>query len=353
VRNYAEHDEDKNLPWSTKSLWQCYERGAQEFGWSKRPMAPRSMAEGHVLIGWGMATSVYPARRSPASALARLHADGTVLVEAGSQDLGTGTYTIMTQVAADTLGVPVSAVTFRLGDTNYPQTPVSGGSQTAASTGSGVYEAAKALREVVYRLAAPHFPASADAAAMILDRDRISFAQQNRSVRLTELLAGRPYIETTASAKQGPEAKQYSMYSFGAQFAEVRVDADLGQIQVARMVGAFAAGKILNSKTARSQFMGGMVWGIGLALYEDTIYDERLGRIVNNNLAEYHVPTNADVGSINVHWIDEDDRHVSPIGAKGIGEIGITGAAAAIANAVFHATGKRVRDLPITLDKLL
>ena len=322
LKNYAEQDPDKNLPWSTKSLRECYKQGAERFGWAKRSPEPRSMRQGNMLIGYGMATAVYPARRSPASALARMYPNGSVLVEAGSQELGGGTYTIMTQIAADALGIPVSRVTFKLGDTRYPETPVSGGSQTAATTGSAVYEAATALRQ---KLAA--LPAGAR--------------------------SSQPYIEARASTKENEDAKKFSMYSFGAQFAEVRVDADLGQIHVARMTGVFGAGKILNAKTARSQFMGGIVWGISMALHEHTVYDQRLGRIVNNNLAEYHVPTNADVGLIDVTWVDEDDQHVSPIGAKGIGEIGITGSAAAVANAVYHATGKRIRDLPITPDKLL
>ena len=321
LKNYAERDEDKNLPWSTKSLRECYREGAARFGWARRKAEPRSMREGNALVGWGMATAVYPARRSPASAKARMYADGRVVVEAGSQELGGGTYTIMTQIAADALGVPVSRVTFRLGDTRYPETPVSGGSQTAATTGTAVYEAAKALRAKL---------------------DGLGTNWKNR-----------PFVEAEASTGPNPDAKKYSMYSFGAQFAEVRVDADLGQIRVARMTGIFAAGKILNALTARSQFMGGMVWGVSFALHEHTVYDERLGRIVNNNLAEYHVPTNADIGTIDVGWVEEDDPHVSAMGAKGIGEIGITGSAAAIANAVYHATGKRVRDLPITLDKLI
>lgn len=322
LRNYAEQDENKGLPWSSKSLRECYRQGAERFGWSRRPIEPRSMSDGNHVIGWGMATSVYPARRSPASARARAYPDGNFLVEAGSQDLGGGTYTIMTQIAADVLGVPVSRVTFRLGDTRYPETPVSGGSQTTASAGSAVFEAATALKEKLSRMTR------------------------------TEV-AAQPYVEAEASTGENPDAKKFSSYSFGAQFAEVRVDRDLGQIFVSRMTGVFAAGKILNAKTARSQFIGGMVWGISMALHENTIYDPRLGRIVNNNLAEYHVPTNADVGNIDVAWVDEDDRHVSFTGSKGIGEIGITGSSAAIANAIYHATGKRVRDLPITPDKLL
>ncbi len=350
LKNYAERDENKDLPWSGKSLRECYRVGAQRFGWSRRKMEPGSMRDGHMLVGWGMATSVYPARRSPASARARLNPDGTVLVEAGSQELGGGTYTIMTQIAADQLGAPVRSVTFVLGDTRYPETPVSGGSQTAATCGSAVYEAARALRQKVLDLAG--IPA-ADADQLRIENGRI--AAGSRSVSIRDLFArtGHPYLAAQASTKPGEETKQYSMFSFGAQFAEVRVDADLGQLEVARMTGVFDAGRILNAKTARSQFMGGMVWAISMALHEKTVYDPTLGRIVNNNLAEYHVPTNADVPAIDVAWIDGNDQKVSPIGARGIGEIGITGGAAAIVNAVFHATGKRIRDLPITPDKLL
>ncbi len=358
LKNYADTDEDKKLPWSSKSLKECYRRGAERFGWSKRPPEPRATRDGHALVGWGMATSVYPARRSPASAKARLNADGTVVIEAGSQDLGGGTYTIMAQIAADTLGVPVSTVTSRLGDTRYPETPVSGGSQTAATTGSAVQAAAQALREKLFKILMddPKLTRTgAMPADIMIDKDRISLrgASANQSIQNLTERSGLAYIEAEASTKANPEAKQYSSYAFGAQFVEVRVDADLGQIHVSRMVGVFGAGKILNAKTARSQFIGGMTWGISFALHEKSAYDERLGRIVNNNLADYHVPTNADVGLIEVEWIDEDDLIVSPIGAKGIGEIGITGASAAIANAVYHATGKRVRDLPITPDKLL
>ncbi len=310
------------------------------------------MRDGHSLVGLGMATSVYPAKRAAASARARMTADGTILVEAGSQDVGGGTYTTMTQIAADALGVPVSQVIFKLGDTRYPETPVSGGSQTSASAGSAVYMAARALRQKLLELVAGGAPgASPD--DLVIEKNRIGLKGSDTTRSLQEVLAGKPFPEAEATAKPGDEVKQYSMYSFGAQFAEVHVDADLGQIQVVRMVGAFGAGQILNAKTARNQFIGGMVWGISMALHENTTYDERLGRVVNNNLAEYHVPVNADIGSIETLWVDEDDRYVSAIGAKGIGEIGITGAAAAVANAVYHATGKRVRDLPITLDKLL
>ncbi len=359
LKNYADEDPDKQLPWSSKSLRECYQRGAERFGWNKRPMDPRTMRDGHTLIGWGMATACYPTRRSAAGATARLFGDGTALVESGTQDLGTGTYTIMTQLAADALGLPMSQVTFRLGDTQYPETPVSGGSQTAASTGSAVHAASMALRDKLIGMAiadqhSPLFQARAD--EIIAADGRLALARDpQRGETYQALIArhGLKQVEATAKSEPGEEKKQYSMYGFGAQFAEVRVDADLGQIRVSRMLGVFATGRILNAKTARSQFMGGMVWGLGMALEEHTQYDERLGRIVNNNLAEYHVPVNADVPSIDVEWVDEQDSHINPIGAKGIGEIGITGSVDAIVNAIFHATGRRVRDLPVTLDKLL
>jgi xanthine dehydrogenase YagR molybdenum-binding subunit len=288
--------------------------------------------------------------------MARLLKDGTFLVESGTQDLGTGTYTVMTQIAADAIGVSPGHVEFRLGDTDYPQGPVSGGSQTAASVGSAVHLAGKALREKIVQMAISD-PASPVHGANTQDV-RIADGQISAGAKFETLtaLVGRHaagFIEAQADAKPGDEKDRFSMYAFGAQFAEVRVDADLGQLRVSRMTGVFGAGKILNPKTARSQFMGGMVFGIGLALYEQTVMDQRLGRIVNNNLAEYLVPVNADVPDIDASWVDEVDEHVNPIGVKGIGEIGITGAAAAIANAVYHATGKRVRDLPITLDKLI
>jgi xanthine dehydrogenase YagR molybdenum-binding subunit len=284
-----------------------------------------------------MATATYPARQSAASAVARIDREGRVLVQAGTQDIGTGTYTIMAQIAADALGLPVERVRFELGDTTLPETPVSGGSQTASSTGSAVQAAARELKKKLVALGAP------------LRGQELGLKQ------LDALLAkmSEPELRAEARTEEKAERKRHSGHSFGAPFVGGRIAPDLRQIRVTRCVSAFAAGKILNPKTARSQYIGGMVWGIGLALLEHTARDPRNGRIVTRDLADYHVPVNADIPELDVILVDERDPYVNEIGAKGIGEIGITGIAAAIANAVHHATGKRVRDLPITLDKLL
>ena len=358
LRNYAERDEGEDKPWSSKSLRECYRQGATRFGWAKRRAEPRSQRDGHYLVGYGMASATYPARQSGSSASARLRRDGSVLVQAGSQDIGTGTYTIMAQIAADALGLPIARVSFELGDTALPETPVSGGSQTASSTGSAVRLAALALRDKLVATAI----ADGKSSLYGLPANGVSFvggelsagngAKKDSLSALVER-SGQPEISAQASTQEKEERKKFSLHSFGAQFVELRVDEDTGEVRVARALGAFAAGKILNPKTARSQFLGGMVWGIGFALQEHTVRDPHSGRVVTRDLADYHVPVHADIPALEVLSIAEDDPHVNEIGAKGIGEIGITGMAAAIANAVFNATGKRVRDLPITLDKLI
>jgi xanthine dehydrogenase YagR molybdenum-binding subunit len=332
IKNYAERDPESGHPFSSKSLRECYTQAAERFGWSRRNPAPRSMRDGDALVGLGMSTATYPAKRQPASAVARLLADGVIVVQAATHEFGTGTYTAMSQVAANALGVPVDRIRFELGDTDYPENPISAGSMTAASTGPAVHAAALALRERIESLGG-----------------RPSDVQSCRT--LVDGNGGRP-IDARASAKPDDEARRYSMHSFGAVFAEVRVDPDLGDIRVARIVAAYGAGQILNAKTARSQLAGGIVYGIAMALHEQTAIDPRTGRYLNADLSEYLVPVNADVPDIDVILIDEADAYVDPIGVKGIGEIGTTGVAAAIANAVFHATGVRVRDLPITLDKV-
>jgi len=358
LRNEPTIDPEKKLPWSSRSLRQCYDCGASAFGWSRRSLKPASMRDGRISVGWGLAAATYPANRQAASARARITAEGTVIVQSGTQDLGTGTYTVMTQVAADSLGVPMQHVRFELGDSNLPEAPVSGGSQSVASVAPAVRAVALALRGKLITLAiedraSPLRGVSPD--DIIIDQGLIGSRLNSIREPLAAIVAraGGADIIAEADAQPGAEKKQYSMHSFGAVFAEVHVDLELGQIRVPRVVGRYGIGKLLNAKTGRSQLMGGIVWGIGMALMEESVPDERRGRIVNSNLAQFHVPTNADIGDIDVAVVAEDDPYINSLGARGIGEIGITGVAAAIANAVYHATGIRVRELPITLDKLL
>jgi xanthine dehydrogenase YagR molybdenum-binding subunit len=316
--NHADVNPSDGKPWSSKSLKECYARAAERFGWANRKREPRSMRDGRTLIGYGMATATYPAHRAPASAKAVLNADGTVVISSGSHEMGCGTATIMAQVAADALGIPASRVQFLYGDTTLPTAPISAGSMTASSVGAAVHEVALALKK--------------------------------RMAESTE----RP-LEVRVDSKPEESAQQYSMHAFGAHFAEVGVDQDLGIVRVRRMVSAFAAGKVLNAKTARSQYLGGIVQGISAALMEQTHFDKRpsIASFTNVNLGEYLVPVHADIRNLDILFVEENDPYVNPIGAKGIGEIGIVGVMPAIANAVYHATGKRIRDLPITIEKLL
>lgn len=358
LRNYADADPESGKPWSSKSLRECYRLGAERFGWKERNPVPGSMRADGMQVGWGMATASYPANRQGASARVQLLPDGTALVSSGSQDLGTGTYTVMAQVAADVLGLPIAKVRFMLGDTNLPEAPVSGGSQTVASVSPAVREAAlSALQKLVeLAVADPDSPLSGIKPDEVVAQDgRLSHRGDTRrgeSIAVIVARHGQP-VDATATVQPGEEKKRYSMHSFGAVFAEVRVDPMLGTISTPRIVGAYGVGKLLNRKTGHSQLMGGIVWGMSMALFEKAEYDSQTGRVANGNLAEYHVPVNADVGTIDISVVDETDPYINPLGAKGIGEIGITGVAAAIANAVYHATGKRIRDLPITLDKVL
>jgi xanthine dehydrogenase YagR molybdenum-binding subunit len=333
LKNYADKDPDNGHPFSSNSLRECYARAAERFGWSRRNPKPRSMRDGDLLVGWGTSTATYPAKRMPASALARLTTDGGIVVQAATHELGTGTYTSMSQVAADALGVPVERIQFELGDTDYPENPISAGSMTASSTGPAVHAAALALREQI--------------------ESRGGRAADVESCRALIAKNGGLDIEGRASVKPGEEQQRYSMHSFGAVFAEARVDPDLGEIRIPRIVAAYGVGRVLNEKTARSQLVGGIVYGLAMALHEHTAIDPATGRYLNADLSEYLVPVNRDVADIDVLFVDERDPYVDPIGVKGIGEIGTTGVAAAIANAVYHATGVRVRDLPITLDKVL
>ena len=333
--NHADVDPVEGKPFSSKSLKECYRRAAERFGWPARTREPRSMRDGRLLIGQGMASATYPAHRSPASARARVNGDGTFVISSGSHEMGMGTATVMAQVAAGALSVPPERVRFEYGDTTLPQAPISAGSMTASSVGSAVHEAARALRQKVAELNGGKDIVSADDYGSILHAHYL------------------PSVEARVDAKPDPESEKYAMHAFGCHFAEVSVDPDLGVVRLRRMVSAFAAGRVLNAKTARSQYLGGIVQGIGMALLEQTHYDRRFGSFTSINLGEYLVPVNADVRNLDVIMVEEEDTHVNPIGAKGIGEIGIVGVAPAIVNAVYHATGKRIRALPVTLEKLL
>jgi len=315
--NYADLDPQTKHPFTEKHLRECYQQGADKFGWSRRNHQPRSMRDGSLLIGWGMATETYPANRQPASALVRVKPDGRVLVASATHEIGNGTYTVLAQVAADALGFSPDLIDVEIGDTVLPESPISAGSMTVASVTPAVQAAAMEVR----RKWTPEAKLPIEAVVKV---------SPDRNLK-----------------------KSFAPHSFGAVFAEVSVNEPIGMVRVRRVVAVYDVGRLINERTAKSQFISGIVWGISLALHEDTHVDSRNGRIVNANLAEYHIPVNMDIGAIDVSAVDIPDMKLDPLGARGIGEIGITGTGAAIANAIFHATGKRIRELPITPDKLL
>jgi xanthine dehydrogenase YagR molybdenum-binding subunit len=395
--NHTTIDPLQKKPFSLENLQECYRVGAERIGWSRRQMTPGAVRSGNSSVGIGMAAATYPANRGKSSARIRMTPDGQVTVSSATQDIGTGTYTIMAQTAADALGVPMERVKVELGDSSLPPSPVSGGSQTAVSVTTAVLAATALLKkdvlaEMVADKASRLNGRSADQIAE--DTGGVFYLKDDRTARdsIAEAVRrrGRP-VEVCATVSNyssgsenegNPEAKksqqqpgpggssapcspieadpeadsnksEYSFHSFGAQFAEVNVDQDTGMIRVTRFVSVHDVGRVLNEKTARSQIIGGVIYGLGQALMEETRYDKRYGNPVNRTLADYHVPVNLDVPIIDVHFIGTPDPHISPIGARGIGEIGITGVAAAVANAVFNATGKRLRDLPLTPDRLI
>lgn len=360
LKNYAERDQNMDKPFSSKELRACYQQGAERFGWGRRVAAPRSMRDGKQLIGWGMATGVWEAMQQQASAKALLSIDGKLIVSSATSDIGTGTYTVMTQIAAETLGLPLEDVTFKLGDSSLPPAPLQGGSWTVSSVGTAVKEVCEKVREQLFKLArkvrgSPLGKAELEEVLFSGGHIRLK-ADPAKAVSLAEAMRHGEVLsieEQTLALPNMPEQQKYTRATHSAVFAEVKVDEDLGTIQVTRVVTAVAGGRVLNPKTARSQVLGGVVWGIGMALEEETFVDTQLGRFMNHSLAEYHVPVNADVQDIEILFVPEDDTVVNPLGAKGLGEIGIVGVAAAISNAIFHATGKRVRSLPVTLDKVL
>lgn len=336
LHNHAERDQDKNLPWSSKKLRECYAMAAERFGWSRRDPAVGSMRQGMLQVGMGMATAYYASHRSPSSAQAVLYANGTAVVRTAASDMGPGTYTAMTQLAADALGLPLEMVDFELGDTDMPKAPVHGGSITLASVGNAVLAVCEALRGKLQALAgADGVPKDPQALIGLLQKH------------------GLAQLKAEADARPGDETKTYSSAAFGAVFAEVHVDPMFGTVRVPRIIGAYDVGKVVNPKIARSQCIGGMVGGVGMALLEQAEWDMRLGRTMNANLAEYLVPVNADVQELEALFVPGEDTIFNPIGSKGVAEIALVGVAPAIANAIYHATGKRMRALPITPEKLL
>lgn len=360
LKNYAERDQIKNRDFSSKALRDCYAQGAERFGWAQRSHEPRTMRDGRERVGWGVATGIWEAFQQEASARATLTRDGRLEVATAAADIGTGTYTILTQIAADTLGLPMSDVTTVLGDSSLPWAPIEGGSSGAASFGSAVKAACEALKMDLMNHAI-HMP---DSPLKTATSNDVVFAKGNiylkndpaGRISLADLVqhSGKDSIQAQASAAANQDDKtRYSSYAHSAVFVEVKVDEQLGQVRVTRVVNAVAAGKILNPKTAANQILGGVVWGISKALHEHGMLDHHAGRFMNHNLAEYHIPTNADIDDIAVIFVHEDDRHVNRLGVKGVGEIGIVGTAAAIANAIFHATGKRYYNFPITADQVM
>ena len=359
LKNYSEWDQNEDKPFTSNALKDCYYRGAERFGWSKRKPEARSTREGRELVGYGMASGIWEAFRVPTSARAVLAPNGTLEIGCATADIGTGTYTILTQIGAEMLGLPIDKVTVKIGDSDLPVAPVEGGSWTAASAGSAVVEACNGIRRELLKRARKIKKAPLEGA----DLADITFVEgemrvrgdPSRAMALTDVLHGfnDPIKSEVTSKPDLAVFKRYSHYTHSAVFAEVRLDEELGMLRVVRVVSAVAAGRILNPKTARSQIMGAVVGGIGMALHEESVVDHRYGRIINHNFAEYHVPVNADIHDIEVIFVEEREPHLNPLGVKGVGEIGIVGTAAAIANAAYHATGVRVRDLPITIDKLL
>lgn len=360
LRNYAHVSPSDGLPFSSKELRACYERGAARFGWAARPPAPRARRDGHELVGWGMATGTWDAMQMFARASAVLHADGKLVVSSAASDIGTGTYTVMAMIAAAAMGLPLEHVTFQLGDSTLPVAPIEGGSSHVTTVGSAVEGACEKLQKHLFKLAR-HMPDSPFAHAAFQDVEFAEAAlrlkhQRHTAVSLVGVLASarlarleEKYLLLPNILKQ----RKYVRATHSAVFCEVRVDEALGTVRVTRVVSAVAAGRIINSKTAASQISGAVVWGISQALHEESQTDHRLGRFMNHNLGEYHVSVHADIPAIDVIFVDEDDRVVSRLGAKGVGEIGIVGVAAAVCNAIYHATGRRVRSTPMTPDKVM
>ena len=359
IANYAEKDPSTQKPWTAKNLKDAYRQAADRFGWSKRNTRPGQLVEGQYLIGHGMATATYPANRSAAQAVVRIMPGGKVYAASGSQDLGTGTYTLIAQTAADTLQMDPKMVEAALGDSTLPKAPVSGGSQSAASVTPAVQAAAQQviLKLTALAVADPNSPLHGVEPTQVEARDGTLCMKKNPSLSdsFTDIIGrnNNQPVEAQGSAEPGEDHSAFTSYSWGAVFAEVGVDRYTYMPRVRRVVATYDIGTLLNKTTGLNQLMGGITWGVGFALHEEAYLDPVYGRMVNENLADYHVPINLDIGDVDVTVLDVPDTKFNPLGGRGIGEIGITGAMAAVANAIYNATGKRIREYPITPDKLL
>lgn len=331
-KNYADKDPENGLPWSSKFLNECYEQGAAHFGWEKRKQQPGSVTQDGWLVGYGLGCGAYGAGRAPCTAHAKLSADGKLVIQSASSDMGPGTATVMVKIASEIIDIPVENISFELGSSALPNAPGEYGSITTSSVGSAVYDVCTALKEKFNELAG--------------NNDKPNYVKILKDKNL-------PFVEVTHTSSRPAEANKYSSHAYIAHFVEAHVHPATGVVKIKKIVSAVDGGKILNPITARSQIIGGVVWGIGMSLMEEGVIDHRYGKYVNSNLGDYHVASHADVPQIEVVFIDKKDPITNPMGSKGIGEVAIVGFAAAIANAIFNATGKRVRDLPITPDKLV
>ncbi|MCW7541416.1 xanthine dehydrogenase family protein molybdopterin-binding subunit [Aquabacterium sp. A7-Y] len=360
LHNYAERAPSGDKPYSSKKLRECYALAAERFGWPRRDPKPRSMRDGHELVGWGMASGQWIAEQEEARARVVLYADGHVEAETAASDIGTGTCTVLAQVAASALGVPLEDVRVQIADTRLPEAPTEGGSSHVASVGSAVDGACEKLRKKVWKLARAMakspLAGSKFAEVEFVDGKVRLHGLPGDALLLTEVLTASGVGQLEANFHLQPDEDEQGRYEravHSAVFCEVRVDEAMGTVRVTRVVSAVAAGRIINELTARSQVLGGIVWGIGQALHEGTLIDHALGRFMTVDLANYHVPVNADIHALDVSFVPEDDRIVSRLGAKGVGEIGGLGVAAAISNAIWHATGRRIRALPMTPEKVM
>jgi xanthine dehydrogenase YagR molybdenum-binding subunit len=350
--NYADVSPEDGKPFTSKELRKCYAEAAKRFGWEKRKKEVRATREGNWLVGYGMATGTWGSAWLPASARITLKADGTALIESSVTDIGPGTYTTLAIIASKNLGLPIEKIKTVLGDSTLPPAPIQGGSFTTASVGTAVQEGSQVVLKKLFEMAK-----FGDYKFEDVKIENGKFvAKDGKSVSFVEVLNKNNLDKIAQQYDATPntgERSKYTIASHGAQFVEVKVDEELGIIKVTRVVELTAAGKIINPKGAKSQEIGGVVWGIGMALTEETQVDHRYGRIMNPNFAGYYIPSHADVQGIDTGFVEEVDTIINPLGVKGLGELGMVGVPAAIANAIYHATGKRFRDLPITPDKLI